>query len=495
MRSTGMEALDSRLGGIEKGGLFVVLGPDSVGKSVLGLHFIAAGLDSHERCLLVTSADPAEIDGRGLFMGLSPGGLSEHPDLTIADIAAETVDRRGPSGRHAPVEALRQHLNGHDRSGAYARVVIDDLGAFLKHSHTPAATARAAAELLRSTNVSSYVTVSSADMTAPEEEVLDAIAGSATAIMELQRVGRGRRRFVFREVRQRSFSTEPFMYTLRSGGGFSEDLPAYDRPVDRDLRRKIVILDEVGVVGEEVLKALSASFEIKSFENLDQSLSKLLEAMYGVLVIGVDPYDPERAFNLTYTLRKAGNGAPILFISPSRGLRSATRSRALRIGGDDFLLSELPPAEIVERIRVTAHRGHHRRNGSVRPDRQMQPKDDQGEIRPMRPDELRKSLWELVGEAPTPFFALAILDTGGDPEPDQLWHTIRSQLRLEDGDLASIFPDGRLVLVINQVDGQLARRVLSRIRRAAPALSETREPTLFTSPLQDRKVLNWIEAL
>lgn len=494
MRSTGMEALDSRLGGIEEGGLFLVLGPDGVGKSVLGLHFIAAGLERHEPCLLVSSAAASEIDGRGLFIGLNRGGLTEHPDLTIVDIAAETAQGMG-GARHAPVEALRKHLDGGNGGRRYARVVVDDLNTFLEHSHTPAATALAAAELLRSTGGSSYVTVTSSDLEIPSAEVMSTVARTASAVLELQRTGRGRRRFVFREVRQRSFSTDPFMYTLRSGGGFSEDLPAYDRAVQEELRRRIVVLDEVGVVGEAVHQALSSSFEIESFHDLDRSLTELLAARYGVLIIGVDPYDPERAFNLTYTLRKAGNGAPILFISPSRGLRSTTRSRGLRIGGDDFLLAELPPSEIVERIRVTAHRGHHRRNGSVRPDRQLQPQDERGDPRPMEPEELRRSLLNLIGEAPTPFFALAILFPEAGSGPERLWATIRQQLRLEDGDLVSVLPDGRVALVINQVDGRLARRVLSRMRRAAPFLAGGREPTLYTSPLQETQVRRWIGSL
>lgn len=492
MRSTGMEALDSRLGGIEDGGLFLVLGEEGVGKSVLGLHFLVAGLYNRERCLLVSDADPTEIDGRGLYIGFSPGNLSQHPDLTLVNISDAVRDGGGAPGRHPPVEALRRLLA--DRNGnGYSRVVIDDLNAFLETSHTPTATTSAAVDMLRGTAVSSYVIVSTTDEAAPDAEVLDTLSSTASAVLELQRTGRGRRRFAFREVRQQSFSTDPFLYTLRSGGGFSEDLPAYDRQVAHDLRKKVVILDEAGVVAPEVLKALSTSFEVVRFADLDRSLPKLLEANYGVLVIGVDPYDSERAFNLTYTLRKAGNGAPILFVSPSKGLRSMTRSRGLRIGGDDFLLSELPAAEIVERIRVTAHRGHHRRNGSVRPDRQLQPRNDDGEVRPMRSDEFHNSLEELIGEAPTPFFALAVLVPGNGSSPSQLWAAVRSQLRLDDGDLVAILPDGRLAVVINQVDSQLANRVLSRIRRAAPVLADSESPTLFTSPLQEQEVLEWAD--
>ena len=109
----------------------------------------------------------------------------------------------------------------------------------------------------------------------------------------------------------------------------------------------------------------------------------------------------------------------------------------------------------------------------------------------MRPDEFHNSLEELIGEAPTPFFALAVLVPGNGSSPSQLWAAVRSQLRLDDGDLVAILPDGRLAVVINQVDSQLANRVLSRIRRAAPVLADSESPTLFTSPLQEQELLEW----
>jgi DNA-binding response OmpR family regulator len=253
-----------------------------------------------------------------------------------------------------------------------------------------------------------------------------------------------------------------------------------------------VILDEVDVVPPEVVTALRGKFEVEIFTDLNGSLGQLLEARYGVLVLGMDPYDPERTFNLTYTLRKAGNGAPILFISRSKGLRSMTRARALRIGGDDFMIAELPQHEIVERISVTAQRGHHRRNGSVRSDRLLQPRAEDGTLRPMTASELTNAVNELIREAPTPFFALAVLGLEGHAAGDEVWKTIGPQIRLSDGDLLSILPDGRLAMIFNQVDLALAQRVLARLRRAHPALATAPSATVLTSPLQSEELRTWV---
>jgi KaiC/GvpD/RAD55 family RecA-like ATPase/DNA-binding response OmpR family regulator len=489
MHSTGLEALDSRLGGVERGRFFLVFGEDGVGKSVLGAHFLVAGLDRRERCALVTADRPDVLDARGMFIGFSPGALSRHPGLTVVDLR-QAVDALGSSHRHPPVEALRRAILAANEP--VTRVVIDDVNAFLRGVHSPDATARALVGLLAELNVSAYVLVSTGDSVALEDLVHDVLADAAAATIVLESAGRGRKRLVFRTVRQTSFSTEPFLYTMRTGGGFAEDLVAYDRDVDASLRNRIVILDEIGVVSPEVVTALRGKFEVEIFTDLNGSLGQLLEARYGVLILGMDPYDPERTFNLTYSLRKAGNGAPILFISRSKGLRSMTRARALRIGGDDFMIAELPPHEVVERISLTAHRGHHRRNGSVRPDRLLQPKSEDGTHRPMSVSELTNAVSELIREAPTPFFALAVLELEGRVPGDEVWGSIGPQIRLSDGDLLSILPDGRLAMVLNQVDLALAQRVLGRLRRAHPALATAPGATVLTSPLQSDELRSWV---
>jgi KaiC/GvpD/RAD55 family RecA-like ATPase/DNA-binding NarL/FixJ family response regulator len=492
MLSTGIEALDSRLGGIEQGGHFLVLGPEGAGKSVLGMHFLIAGLEHDERCLLVTGNEPETVNGRGLFLGFSPGAITARPNLRVVDIH-DAVNARGLAvQRHGPVRALSEIV---EEAGGFDRIVVDDLDHFVRQSTHPRDVLRALARYVEEAAATSYLLASSDPHALLGNGDLEPVRERASAVIQLEPAGRGRRRFTFVTVRQRSFSTDPFLYTLRSGGGFAEDLPAYEREVDESLRKRIVVLDESQTVPGEVLTALSGSFDVDVHTDLDQSLIELLEAKYGVLVLGVDPYDEERAFNLTYTLRKSGNGAPILFIAPSRGLRSMTRSRGLRIGGDDFLLSEFPPAEIVERIRITAARGHHRRNGSVRADRHLQPTDEAGEIRPMTPGELQQTLDSLQDESPSPFFAAVVLRPSGEVDDRGLWDAVRPQLRLRDGDMVALLPDGSLAMILAQVDVELARKVVARVRRAHPALAGAETPVLLTSPLQEAEVERWARSI
>lgn len=489
MLSTGVEPLDARLGGIEEGGRAVVMGPDGAGKSVLGLHFVLEGIQNGERCLLITAGGAAAVDSRGAYLGYSPGPLSNSPLLRVVD-SHRTGDPHAILHQRSPVDVLGRLL----REGDYARIVIDDLQELLRGVTSPAKLLRELDRVLADSPGTSYVLISSDVKRSFWSGYLEPLTREASVVIRLDPSGRGRRKFSFRAVRQGAFSTEPFLYTLRTGGGFSEDLPAYEREVDREHRSRVAVLDQGGIIPEEVTEALSEFFEVQVYRNLDRSLRDLLDAHYGVLIQAVDPYDPERAFDLTYTLRRSGSGAPIVFVSPSKGLRSMTRSRGLRIGGDDFIIAELPAPEIIDRIRRVAEDGVHRdgREESGEP-HARQPRSERGEYRPMDEWELRQALATLSDQTPAPFFVLAVLRTPSTTDGQELWNAAQLQLRLADGDLVAALDSGDLALVLKHVDGGLGQKILDRLR-THPTLEATQVSLLLSSPLEGDEIRLWSSA-
>jgi KaiC len=57
---SGIGPLDERIGGLERGGTYLVVGAPGPAKMVAALHFVSEGVSQGERCLLVTNAD---VDG------------------------------------------------------------------------------------------------------------------------------------------------------------------------------------------------------------------------------------------------------------------------------------------------------------------------------------------------------------------------------------------------------------------------------------------------
>lgn len=58
---TGVQPLDERVGGLEAGGIYLVVGAPGPAKLVAALHFLHEGVQRGERCLLVTNADPQSL--------------------------------------------------------------------------------------------------------------------------------------------------------------------------------------------------------------------------------------------------------------------------------------------------------------------------------------------------------------------------------------------------------------------------------------------------
>jgi PleD family two-component response regulator len=174
----------------------------------------------------------------------------------------------------------------------------------------------------------------------------------------------------------------------------------------------------------------------------------------------VDPYRPNGMLDLAHSLRRSGNGAPIVFVAPREGLRSSTRARALRAGADDFLTLDSAPVEVLQRIDTASGRGHRpaREQPSALP---TQPTEGDGKHRLMTPDEFRSALDQSVGQPTPPLFAVVLLQPSSDSDAE--WEQLQSQVRLEDGDLVARVGPDRLGVYLSHVDRQTARKLADRL--------------------------------
>jgi hypothetical protein len=298
---------------------------------------------------------------------------------------------------------------------------------------------------------------------------------------------RGERRFLFHTVPDGSFRAEPFAYSLRSGAGFSEELTLDTAPLDPADRRRVIVLDEQGVLPPEAVAALRELFDLEVLDSMGGALGLLSAGRYGALVLAVDPFDEARAFDLAFALRKDGNAAPIVFAAPSSGLRSTTRSRGLRIGGDDFFVTDLPPAEIVDRIQVAWSRGAHRREGVSHIGQIVQPVDGEGQPRPMLEAEFTEAMDTLLSQHPPLFFCYVEFALR-DSMPEVVWPALRTRVRIGDGDIIGQLPNRRFACVLDRITLEQTRRVLDRIRSAHPALQTIRDIEIISSPMRAEEI-------
>ena len=211
------------------------------------------------------------------------------------------------------------------------------------------------------------------------------------------------------------------------------------------------------------------------------ALGSLSAGRYGTLVITVDPFDEARTFDLIFALRREGNAAPIVCVAPSRGLRSTTRSKGLRIGADDFSVADLPPAELVERIHMAWMRGTHRRTGPSQIGQILQPLNGDGSMRPMTRTEFLQAMGTLVAEQPPLFFCYLefSLQAGA---ASQVWPSLRGNVRIGDGYIVGALTERRFACALDRITPEQTQRVIERIRAAHPALGGLGDVLVIPSP-------------
>ena len=477
MIPTGLEALDNRLGGLRAGGLYTVVGPSAAGKSVLGLHFAVTGLERNEPTVLITRDEPAMIDSRAMFIGYSAGRLTEHPRLRLVRPPAILPSPAGVGPGDALVLWLTEQIG---TPTAYRIVVdIESLEGYAVDSRV------LLGELLRfleRANATTVALVRSDDGNVPRAghaPVFDRAAG----VFRLQMTKRGERTFIFHTAPTGSFRTEPFSFTLRTGAGFTEELALAVPDLAPEDRRKVMVLDELGALPVEVLAGLERLYDVVQLRSAAGALKELSAGKYGALVVVVDPYDDVRSLDLVFALRKEGNAAPIVFIAPTPGLRSTTRSRGLRVGGDDFFVADLPPAEIIERIQIAWLRGSHRRTGLSQIGQIAQPMNADATPRPMSEAELLQAMSTLLAEQPPLFFCyLEFMVPGSMPE--LVWPALRTRVRIGDGDIVGVLSNQRFACVLDRITPEQTNRVIERIRTAHPLLQGLTDLVVIPSPMR-----------
>jgi len=475
--STGTEALDHRLGGLRPGGLYTFLGSATSGKSILGLHFLIDGLARGEHCLLVTNDEPAMLESRAAFVGAGIGVLTQNPHLRIVNI--RDLESGAAGATSGP---LGQLFRPRARESLPIRIVFDGIDAVPDFRRRPQSFIQELAQQLERTGATAYALL----RTTTENEGLRAFApvlDHSEGAFRLDVKGTGERRFQFLKQPRGALRTDEFQFNLRLGAGFIEELPLEQPQVTPAERQIVIVIDEIGVVPEEVISSIRQSYQLELLKSSAGELSRLSAGRYGTLIVAVDPFDESRAFDLVFTLRREGTSAPIVCAAPSRGLRSTTRSRLLRAGADDFFVTDMAPSEISERVQLAWQRGAYRRSGFSQIGQFMQPVRQDGSVRPMTRPEFLQAMSMLLAEKPLLFFCyLEFRVPSGSG--DVVWNALRSRLRTGDGDLIGRVSDRYFGCMLDRITTEQTRRVMERIRSAHQDLGSADDVTILMSPAE-----------
>lgn len=489
MPSTGIDALDARLGGLVEGRYYLVSGAPGTGKTSVALHFVGAGLEEGQPCAILTQDDPEDLLAQAEFLGYD---LREHAEEGRLAILQYRLDFAHNYTRVNDPERLVAEMASLLDDTAPARFVIDSLVPFLDAGGDD--TTPALAFLLERTTATTYVTVPGDVGDAHYWRIYDRVVTGAAGIFHLERCDGQVRELSLRKLRQTAESTEPLRFTIVPGVGLQEQpLAPSPAEVPPELRRRVILLHASVEVSEELRAGLENAYDLQVHDGVESAFAELATGSFGALVIAVDPREADPVFALVRQLRKLGVGAPILYFSPRAELRGSTRARGVRAGGDEFLTDDLSPQELLERLDAARARGH--RVSTDLPAAEnvvLQPTGDDGEPLPIGMDELRRAVRHQVEHASHPYFAVVTLRPPKG-KGTVAWKAFCQQLRTGEGDLVARMPDGRIAMYLHDVNRRHLEELVARVVASDPRLAGVRDVDVWAFPVDRAEIEAWLE--
>lgn len=455
MVSTGIEPLDERVGGLEQGGTYLVVGAPGPEKMVAALQFLHAGVENGEPCLLVTNADIASILDVAEAWGFDLRPAWESGVLQILGFKEDFELRAIRS--IAPEEVLEE-LDSIVRADR-TRIAVDPGTMFLSGgAKTLLGSAFLGWARRQDATVMATFSVDGGARSLPSSA--DWLVSATTARLLLEKRNDGLYQVtVAKAIPSRGEREETISLELAAGSGLvrPERYPSR-RGVDRGgIDEDRLLLVSLGGAHAADLEAwASSAYEADVVSEPFEAVAAVQAGTkYGGVLIHSPRKQVREAVQACRAIRPLSRAA-IVFASDD-AIRSTDRIHILEAGADDCLSGGLDFRELGLRIRqsiatgakpVAAQNG----NGS-RPD-------PIGATHEAFPDGVVPAdvFAEQVGlRAADPGLAFfCVLDVKSDAiQPDEMQGSLADQMRSEEGDLVTRVEAGSALLLQGARETQL----------------------------------------
>lgn len=465
--SSGIPALDERLGGLQAGRYYLLTGSPGSGKSSACLHFIAEGLRNDERCAILTQENASDMFAQARFIGNDFMTAAQDDRLVVLQYR---IDFSNNYSRVGDPRAVSDELVRACGGTLPDRLVIDSILPFVQAGGTASGAVLALVTLMEKAATTALFTIPGDLGDSFYARLYDPLGTGTAGILHFDKDDQDIRRLAIQKIRQTPISTEPIRFLIKSGVGIVElEDETAPRHQAVEPTRHVVVVNSGGRLGGDYYSGLAREFDLATFTSLrDIDVTSFDE--WAAMVIVIDPTDADDVITFVRTIRRK-SGVPIVLIAEGDGLRASTRTRALRSGVDDFLTLDSSPQELVARIEAARRRGPRPMSDRFRRDTLLlQPRDDRGEILALPESEIVRAARHHLQNTEHPAFALARLRVGVDAIP-VAWQALGNALRLRDGDLIARGNDPEeLVVYLNDISRRHARDLLERVLGSDPRI-------------------------
>lgn len=459
--TSGIAALDERLGGLLPHRHYVVTGAPGTGKTVACLEFLHAALDNGEAAVFVAHDDPTDLLAQGEFLGIDLERWLAEERLVLLRYQLDFVRRFARAGNpDAAFDELRR-LMGAVRPG---RVVVDSVAPILEAGAASGAGILSLLRFLDETGATSLITYP-ADLAGLYDRRIEPLSRRVAGIFHFSRDESHGHRIDVRKIRYSVPSTAPISFRIKAGVGIvgiGEQPRRRAGDVSTDESRRLLVIDPEQTFPPDLLAGLRSSYDVAVHHSLHSAFA-VLSAGSAAVLLEVRRDSVNDALTLVRELRRAGSRAPIVLVTQFT-LRADDRARALRAGSDEFLSGDMYPAEFLIRVRSAIERGHvvvdH-----PEPELPMiaQPHSADTGYELLEPDAFRTALQAHTTGEHAPFFTLVILRPVGAGTAAGLGEAVFRVMRLDGGDLAGRV-DGGVAIYLHSARRKDVRPFVERVR-------------------------------
>jgi KaiC/GvpD/RAD55 family RecA-like ATPase/DNA-binding NarL/FixJ family response regulator len=486
--SSGIPALDERLGGLQAGRYYLLTGSPGAGKSSACLHFLAEGLRLGQRCAIVTQENASDMFAQARFIGHDFTAAAADDRLVVLQYL---LDFSSNYSRVGDPRAVSDELLRACGSEPPDRLVVDSILPFVQAGGTSNGAVLALVSLMENATTTAFFTVPGDLGDSFYARLYDPLGTGTAGILHFEPDGDDVRKISIRKIRQTPLSTEPIRFMIKAGVGIVELEDGDDEhPAPAEPGRRIAVVNSGGHLGGDFYSSLEQEYEIEGHAS-PAELDVAAIGSLSVIVVVVDAMTADEVLAFVRAIRRK-SGTPIVLIAEGEGLRASTRTRALRSGVDDFLTLDASPQEVVARVEAARIRGPRPMSDRFRRDRLIvQPRDDQGSILALPESEIIRAARHHLANTDHPVFALVRLRLGDDALPIA-WQALGKALRLRDGDLMARGANSdELVLYLNDISRRHARDLIERVMSGDPRL-ENAGVEMEHYPVDAERIESWL---
>ncbi len=363
---SGIDLIDFGAGGLMPNHVYVVKGAGGVGKSILGLQFLARGLELQETAVLITDQKPQNVIAQATSVGFPLEDAVRRSQLQILN----------PSGRYfdlvespADVMAIVQELGDYVKQVGAKRVVIDPIYALINthySGHFALTLTQSLMNALEDLPVTILLIAGDED-NAELNPIIRMLEQNAFGVIALEHdFTTGGRIMRLSNLRYTDSENLSAHYRILNGRGLinyrgegeqvSDVTKAWEHADHAS--RTVLILGSQPETIRKVKEALGSNYDVQSEAEIERGVERVKREQPGLVL--VTPHRSAGAIRAILDLAR-NSSSSIAFLSPAANRRT-DRVLYLRAGADDYFTEPFTPAELRARVDALVRRSGRRLN-------------------------------------------------------------------------------------------------------------------------------------